>query len=114
MKHTLLWRALLPLSELILSSCTIGLGTAVNVVNDRNVFYQVNYTSDYGTVPETAFVPKGKSLTEKELPELEAGGLVFEGWYDGTDSVNPGCTISSDKVLTAHWAIGEEAVFSVK
>ncbi|MBO4404702.1 MAG: InlB B-repeat-containing protein [Treponema sp.] len=114
MKQTLLWKSVPMFCALLLSSCTIGLGTAVNVVKEGSLYYKINYQSDYGTVPESSVVSKGEQLTERELPELKARGLIFEGWYEGASLVNPGCVLCSDTTLTARWKNGDDAVYSVK
>ena len=64
--------------------------------------YTITYETAYGTAPnaKTVTVNVGEvyTLTEEDLPTLEADGYVFKGW-----SLSVGDTISADTVLTAIW-----------
>ena len=72
------------------------------------VDYTITYSTDRGTAPEakTVTVNEGESytLTEADLPTLEAEGYDFIGWWpsDGL-KVEVGDTISADTTLYAYW-----------
>lgn len=45
--------------------------------------FEVSYETEHGTIPESRWVESGHLLTAEDLPELEADGYDFQGWYYG-------------------------------
>ena len=70
--------------------------------------YTVSYALNGGTAADgvdysTETVPKGTSITVKAAPTRD--GYTFDGWSDGTNTYQPGATITvnEDLTLTAQW-----------
>ena len=69
-----------------------------------SAFWSVSYENSKGEAPSSIIVPNGTKLTQSQLPELEAEGFAFGGWYAGTTKVTDGSyTVTGTTVLTAKW-----------
>lgn len=64
----------------------------------------VTYSSEYGEAPSALQVIKGYALKEADLPELEADGKTFGGWFIGENEVEAGFIVNEDVTLTAAWS----------
>ncbi|MCQ2592833.1 MAG: SUMF1/EgtB/PvdO family nonheme iron enzyme [Treponema sp.] len=73
-------------------------------------FYSLSYESKYGNVPTSIYLPEDSILGSDKLPVLEAEGMNFLGWYDGSTKVQNGYRVTKDTTLTAKW---EETLYSI-
>ena len=75
--------------------------TSVNVYAIIKEGYWVTFDSDGGSAIDSQFVFDKISLNDQTTPTKP--GYEFAGWYNGTEKVENGATISSPMTLTAHW-----------
>ena len=63
----------------------------------------IYYASQKGEVPEYVEKPIGSLFHESDLPNIEANGYRFLGWYNGTTKIVPNSVILGDMVLIGQW-----------
>lgn len=67
------------------------------------VTYDITYESEHGTAPSTKTVQEGYKLTREDLPILTDDDFIFNGWYIGTEKIEPDYEILEDTTLAAGW-----------
>ena len=65
----------------------------------------LNYSSEYGTVPEQKDFAYNTNLSSEDLPELSAEGYTFLGWFIEEEKVSAGYLLQKNETLFAKWQI---------
>ena len=70
-----------------------------------DVYFTVNYETDYGTAPQSKQILSGTELKAADLPEITADGYTFDGWYIGSSLITPELhyPVTMDITLKAKW-----------
>ncbi len=49
-------------------------------------------------------VRKGEALGEKNVPTVTKTGYVFNGWYNGSEKLDPAAAVTADAAYSAEWS----------
>ena len=93
------------LQTLFFASCSISSSGSKSsgIEDEEEIYYTVTYSSEHGTPPGVIKVKADTSLTDEQLPELEADGYTFCGWYIESKKVSVGYVVSKNINLIALW-----------
>ena len=81
--------------------------TSVNVYAIIKEGYWISFDSDGGSIVDSQFVLNGDKLVLDKNTTPTKPGYTFNGWYDGSDKVEDGATVTNPMTLTAHWKAAE-------
>lgn len=59
------------------------------------------YETEHGITPSYKIIEPPYTLTEEDLPDLQATGYLFNGWYYGEDKAYPGMIVGEDSSVSS-------------
>ena len=74
--------------------------------NTNSIYYTITYETELGTAPQQITVLANSFISQEHLPELNAAGNSFVGWfYENTRIVAKEYRVTKDIKLTAKWNV---------